>query len=301
MASISKLNLDDLIGRKVGSSTLLKEIARGGMGAVFAAYQGTLKRQIAVKILPKSLITPATAQIFQQEAEAAAILSHPNIIPIYEVGDTEEFLFFTMQLVRGQSLSYYIKKARKNVLPSKRTLPLKATLDILICVLDALDYAHKQEIIHRDIKPGNVLMEGHTGRPIIMDFGVAQVSRSSDEASSLIVGTPIYMPPEQILSSEVDGRADIYAAGTMLFEMLIPGPLFPGMHSIQDLLALKLKQKNRLFPKMPSEMNKKVNKEMDKILLKALSYDPDERYATSGEFRDRLKRYKNRNFNQVPY
>ncbi len=294
MASISEMNLSHLIGHKVGSSTILRELARGGMGAVFVAYQGTLKRQIAVKVLPKSILSPATAKIFQQEAEAAAILSHPNIIPIYEVGDTGNFLFFTMQLVRGKPLSYYIKRARKNVLPSKRTLPLNVTLKIMIAVLDALDYAHREDIVHRDIKPGNILIERHTGRPIIMDFGVAQVSRNPDETSSMIVGTPIYMPPEQILNAMVDGRADIYAAGTMLFEMLIPEPLFPGMNSIQDLLTMKLESKDRLFPHMPSERNPRLNKEMDDILLEALSYDPEIRYATCRDFRDALERYRDR-------
>jgi len=294
LASISEMNLSHLIGQKVGSSTILKELARGGMGAVFIAYQGTLKRQIAVKVLPKSILSPATANIFQQEAEAAAILSHPNIIPIYEVGDTGEFLFFTMQLVQGNPLSYYIKRARKNVLPSKRILPLKPTLEIVISVLDALDYAHSQDIVHRDIKPGNILIEGHTGRPIIMDFGVAQVSKSSDETSTMIVGTPIYMPPEQILNSKVDGRADIYATGTMLFEMLISEPLFPGMNSIQDLLTMKLERKGQLFAQMPSERNPKLNKEMDEILLEALSYDPEIRYAKCRDFRDALEHYRDR-------
>lgn len=294
LSSISEMNLSHLVGRKVGSSTILKEVARGGMGAVFAAYQETLKRQIAVKVLPKSILSPTTAGIFQQEAEAAAILSHPNIIPIYEVGDTGEFLFFTMQLVRGKPLSYYIKRAKKNVLPSKRTLPLKTTLGIVISVLDALDYAHSQDIVHRDIKPGNILIEGHTGRPIIMDFGVAQVSRNPDETSSMIVGTPIYMPPEQILNSKVDGRADIYATGTMLLEMLIPEPLFPGMNSIQDLLAMKLEKKDRLFPHMPSERNPRLKKEMDKILLEALAYEPEIRYAKCRDFREALERYRDR-------
>ena len=103
MVSLSNMNLNHLIGKKVGSSTLLAEIARGSMGAVFVGYQTSLKRQIAVKVLPKSIMTPQTARSFQQEAELAAILSHPNIIPVYEVGDAGDFLFLAMQLVKGQT------------------------------------------------------------------------------------------------------------------------------------------------------------------------------------------------------
>ncbi|MBC2745300.1 MAG: protein kinase, partial [Desulfosarcina sp.] len=123
MSTIGKLNLDHLVGRQVGTSVLMKKLGHGAMSAVFLAFQKTLKRQIAVKILPKSLMTEKTAAFFQQEAESAAILSHPHIIPVYEVGETEEFLFFTMQLVKGNELSYYIRQTRKNIVPSKRFMP----------------------------------------------------------------------------------------------------------------------------------------------------------------------------------
>ena len=285
------MNLSHLIGQKVGSSTLLAEIARGNMGAVFVGYQGSLKRQIAVKVVPKSIITPLTAKTFQQEAELAASLSHPNIIPVYEVGDAGDCLFLAMQLVKGKPLSYYIKRSHKNVLPSKRTLPLNITLKIIINVLNALDYAHTQSIIHRDIKPGNILIEDYKNRPIIVDFGLAKVSRMPDETATLVAGTPKYMAPEQILNSEVDGRADIYASATMLYEMLTPEPLFSDIKTIQDLLARKINQKDGLFAKMPSEMNPGLKQEMDRIISIALSFDPESRYATCREFRDQLERY----------
>jgi len=286
--------LDHLVGKRVGSSTLLREIARGGMSVVFAAYQNTLKRQIAVKILPKDLITPTTAEIFTQEAEAAAILSHPNIIPIYEVGDAGDFLFFTMQLVRGRALSEYIASARKNVLPSRRTLPIRATIRIITEVLDALEFAHSQDIIHRDIKPGNILIEAHTKRPIVTDFGVAQVSRNPLGGASMIVGTPLYMPPEQITNPEVDGRADIYATGTTMLEMLVPEPLFTGVGSVEKLFRLKLERKDGFYTKRPSELNPLLDGEIDQILLKALSYEREARYQTCQTFREDLERYVNK-------
>lgn len=294
LSTIASLKLDHLVGKKIGSSTLLREIARGGMSVIFAAYQNTLKRQIAVKILPKDLITLTTAEIFIQEAEAAAILSHPNIIPIYEVGDSGDFLFFTMQLVRGRALSEYITSARKNVLPSRRTLPIKTTIRIITSVLDALDYAHSQDIVHRDIKPGNILIEAHTKRPIVTDFGVAQVSTNGGQGFSMIVGTPLYMPPEQIMNPQVDGRADIYATGTMLLEMLAPEPLFTAFGSIEKLFKLKLERKNGLFAKLPSELNPLLHQEIDQIISKALSYERETRYQTCQAFRADLERYVER-------
>ena len=294
MASLKNMDLSHLIGKKVGSSTLLEELARGSMGAVFVGYQSSLKRQIAVKVVPKAIVTPLTAKVFQQEAELAAILSHPNIIPVYEVGDAGDFLFLAMQLVKGKPLSFFINRSRKNVLPSKRTLPLNITVKIIVSVLEALDYAHSQSIIHRDIKPGNILIEGYDNRPIIVDFGLAKAARTSDENSDLIGGTPKYMAPEQILNSDVDGRADIYATGTMLYEMLNPEPLFSNIDSIQDLLKEKINPNNELFVKKPSEMSSGINEEMDRILAKALSFEPDTRYATCREFREEVERYAGR-------
>lgn len=291
MASLNKIDLTHLIGQDVGSSTLLEEIARGSMGAVFIGYQKTLKRQIAIKVLPKAAITDLTAKIFQQEAELAAKLSHPNIIPVYEVGDTGDFLFLSMQLVKGQPLSEYIKSARKNLLPSKRTLPLGITFKTIISILNGLDYAHDQSIIHRDIKPGNILIEDHSSRPIIVDFGLAQTTRKTDGTAASIVGTPLYMAPEQILKPEVDRRADIYATATMLFEMLTPVPLFPDIDSSNELLKAKLVLKDNLFSKTPSEMNPNLNKEFDRVLLKALASEPENRYGTCHEFRDKLDEY----------
>jgi eukaryotic-like serine/threonine-protein kinase len=293
MKSIDELPLDHLVGMEVGTSTILKELARGGSAAVFIAFQRTLKRQIAIKILPKSLLTPETAERFQLEAESAAILSHPNIIPIYEVGETGDFLFIAMQLIQGRSLGQHIKAAKKHVLPSRRFIPLETTVTIMTQVLDGLDYAHHQGIIHRDIKPGNVLIESRSQRPIILDFGIAKVSRGLDNESSSIQGTPIYMPPEQIRNETADKRADVYASGIMLFEMLVSNLPLPRIDPV-DLLLLKLEQKDRLFKTKPSEMNPMVNPNMDRIVFKAIAFDPRERFASCAEFRQALLDYQNR-------
>ena len=292
MASIATMKLEHLAGREVGTSVLLRELARGGMAVIFLAYQKTLKRRIAVKILPKSLINEMSAEFFRQEAEAAAILSHPNIIPIYEVGSTGEFLFFTMQLVNGKSLLQYIKRAAKNPLPSKRFLPVDATLRIVIEVLDALDYAHRQEIIHRDIKSTNVLIESHTKRPIITDFGLAKVSRGPDENDSMLLGTPAYMAPEQIRKAPVDPRTDIYATGTMLFEMLVNRLPFPRARDVRDLLKAKLTLQDRFFTHRPSELNPSVTEALDRIVRKATAFHSEDRYASAREFKADLEEYR---------
>lgn len=297
MGSTANLNVEHLIGADVGTSTIIKELARGGMAIVFIAYQRTLKRQIALKVLPKSIMTARTAERFQQEAESAAILAHPNILPVYEVGETDEFLFLTMQLVQGISLAKRIDMARRHLLPSHRKLPVEETIRITSQVLDALGYAHEQEIVHRDIKPDNVLIEKHTDRPLISDFGLAKVLRGEDDTKPMIQGTPVYMPPEQIMGQDVDGRSDIYALGTMLFKMLSPDLPFPDFDSKLSLLKQKILRKNGIFLKTPSQLNDEVDADMDRIVSKATAYRPEDRYATCRDFLKDLKAYQNQHLN----
>ena len=267
MTSMAAFNAEPLIGTQVGTSTIMK-------------------------VLPKSLITPKSAELFQQEAEAVAILSHPNIIPVYEVGETDDFLFITMQLIQGNALSQYLQAAKKNPIPSKRTLPLAATLRVITQVLDALDYAHRQHIVHRDIKPGNILVEKDSRRPLLTDFGIVKVLNADTEATTVVHGTPIYMAPEQILGMEVDGRTDIYAAGTMLFQMLATDLPLPAFKKKTDLLKHKIMSKDDVFLKKPSEVNPAVDSEMDRIIQKATAFDPSRRYATCREFLNDLETYE---------
>ena len=292
MISIEKFDADHLIGKEIGSSVILSELARGGMAIVFIAYQRTLKRRIAVKILPKCLLTPEKAELFQQEAETAAILSHPNIIQILDVGDIDEFIFFTMQLIQGNPLTLFMDGAKKQVLPSKRFIPLKATIRLLIQILDGLDYAHQQGIIHRDIKPDNIMIEKHTQRPIITDFGVAKVLRDAKEDNSITRGSPLYMPPEQIINESIDNRSDIYAAGIMLFEMLVPELPLPKFESYEELLKIKILNKNGFFLKKPSDLNPFIDKRMDHIVQRAIAYEPEKRFASCREFKDSLQDYQ---------
>lgn len=292
------MNFDHLVGQQVGSAVLLRQLDRGAMSVVFVAYQKTLKRQIAVKILPKSLLTPRVAELFHQEAEAAAFLSHPCIIPVYEVGETEDFLFFTMQMVKGQSLAHYIQRARKNVIPSKRTMPIKSTLKIIVKVLDGLNYANDQGIIHRDIKPGNILIETHSQRPMITDFGVARSYSGSTDDSRILVGTPTYMAPEQIISGIVDHGVDIYTTGVMLYEMLVGRLPYPPYDSAIKLLKIKIRFQNRLFQKKPSQLNPAVDHELDNIVLKAVAYNKEARYTSCQAFAAAVEQYMQERYKQ---
>jgi serine/threonine protein kinase len=294
VASIKTMNFDHLVGQQVGTSVLLKKLDNGAMSVVFVAFQKTLKRQIAVKILPKVLLTPKMADFFQQEAESAAFLSHPCIIPIYEVGQTNEFLFFTMQLIKGKSLAQYIRRARKNVVPSKRMLPVRESLKIIVKILDGLDYANNAGIVHRDIKPGNILIEDHSKRPVVTDFGVARSYGGSGDDTRMLVGTPTYMAPEQIVSNLVDGRADVYAAGVMLFEMLVGQLPYPPYDSAVKLLKIKLRLQDRIFLKRPSELNRYADTDLDDIVLKAVAYHKERRYATCREFAKDIEAYLKR-------
>ncbi len=262
------------------------------MAVVFIGYQRTLKRRIAVKVLPKINLDRHKIESFQTEAEAAAILSHPHIIPIYEVGETEDFLFFTMQLVQGTALSDILRNAQKQILPGKRIPPTTQTVKTIIQILDALDYAHGQDIIHLDIKPGNIMVEKHTSRPLITDFGVARILGGQISAGPIAAGSPLYMAPEQIIDSKVDGRTDIYATGMMLFDMLVAELPIPKFESYKALLEYKLLNEEGFFLLQPSEINPVLGKDMDKIIKKATAYKPENRYATCSEFIKDLQGYE---------
>jgi len=175
MANIASLDLSQFIGVNIGTVTLVKLLGQGAMGAVFIGYQATLKRQVAVKILPKSLASSANAQqMFRDEAETVGILNHPNIVPVYEMGETADFFFQVMQLVVGHDLRTIIAKARKHPVPTKRILPVSETVSYIRQILDALGYAHDEGVFHQDIKPANILVDDRFKRALVADFGIAR-------------------------------------------------------------------------------------------------------------------------------
>lgn len=290
--ALHRISLDHLIGSTLGSCKVLKEIGRGGMGVVFLGYQATLKRPVAIKVLPKeAIVDPLAALRFRQEAETAAILNHANIIPIYEIGETKELYFMVMQLVRGVSLAQMMENVRKHPLPSRRLFPLNEGIRILLQVLDGLAYAHEEEVVHRDIKPANIMIEAKTRRVLISDFGIARELRGEDLDKGRSFGTPLYMAPEQALGQHVDGRADIYAVGVILFEMAVPAlPIYP--EPVEKLKQRKLKEPLGMFSRRPSECHPRVNKELEEIILKAIALMPEERFQNCREFAAALEDYR---------
>lgn len=291
MSSIASFDANQLIGMNVGGATLLRELARGNMGLVFTAYQHSLKRQIAVKVLPKCMYTEESVCLFTQEAEAVAGLSHPNIMPIYEIGKTEGFRYFTMQLIDGISLAALLRKIAKNMVPSRRVLPIRTSLAIIRQILEALSYAHKHGVVHRDIKPENILMLADSNIPVIADFGISRIVSSQADALQLPRGSPLYMAPEQILSSDADARADIYAAGVLLFRLLVKELPIISYSSADDLLKAKVMGEG-IFVRAPSQVEPRLNLDMDAIVGTATAHDPMARYPSCKDFLTALTEYE---------
>lgn len=294
MMDIRTASMDHLAGATLGTSKIVKELGRGSMGFVFVGYQTTLKRPVAIKVLPKAMIRdPVAAERFRQEAETAAILSHPNIISIFEVGENDELFFMVMQLVRGSALSDLIERVRKYPVPSRRVLPLGEAFRLLYQILDGLGYAHEEEIIHRDIKPSNILLEAKTKRALISDFGIARELRAEDLDQGKVLGTPLYMAPEQAAGKDADRRADIYAVGVMLFEMAA-GDLPIYDEPLPKLRQRKLTEPLGFFSKPPSEVNQRVDARLEEIILRAMALDPEDRYPTCHDFIMDLQDYQDR-------
>jgi tRNA A-37 threonylcarbamoyl transferase component Bud32 len=250
------------------------------MGVVYKARQRSLGRTVALKtILDGRLGSEAAVQRFRREARAAAGLDHPNIVPIYEVGQCDGRHYFTMALVDGSSLLALVKKDGPPALP--------AAVAIVLAVAEAVDYAHTQGIIHRDLKPDNILMD-RQGRPRVTDFGLARSlqEEGGPTASGDVLGTPNYMAPEQGMGkSELIGpAADIYALGGILYFLLTGRAPFRGASSLEVLYQV-LEQP----PVPPRQLNARVPEGLQAVCLKCLEKDPARRYATASELARALR------------
>ena len=264
------------------------------MSAVFLAFQKSLKRQIAVKVLPKSLLTEKSAAFFSTGGRIGGHSGASNIIPVYEVGETHDFLFSPCSWSRATRCPTISGRPKRISCPPNDSCRLPTIISLMRKILDALAYAHDNDIVHRDIKPDNIMIENHSKRPLITDFGVARVSRTTSKSDRLLLGTPIYIAPEQILSGTVDGRADMYSAGVMMMEMLMAKLPYPPYQTAMDLLKMKLSLKEKIFRQRPSEVHPIANRALDEILFKALAFDPDQRYPSCREFAVQLEHFRKR-------
>lgn len=266
--------------RYFGDYAILEEIARGGMGVVYKARQLTLDRLVALKvILEGDFASEAAVRRFRREAEAAAQLDHPNIVPIYEVGEHEAFHYFTMKLIDGRTLS----EARATIGSDQRE-----TARLVAKIARAVDYAHRCGVVHRDLKPANILVDAK-GEPHVTDFGLAR--RIGHEprltVTDAIIGTPHYMAPEQAAGQPVLTTAvDVYAIGAILFELLAGRPPFRGKSAMETLRQVIEEEPSKL-----SSVRRDVDRDIEAITHHCLEKLPENRYRTAGELADDLEHF----------
>ncbi len=257
------------LGKRVGNCFLEKLLGEGGMGVVYLARHLTLNKQVAVKILRSDRTGKAQRQRFLKEARAVAMLEHPNVVPVYDAGEQGGLPYLVMQYVPGQSL------ARR--LGSRGTLPLSESLRICRATLEGLKHAHEKGIIHRDIKPDNILV-GNDGRVKLVDFGLARLLEGDPNlsATGVILGSPHYMSPEQALGGPLDARTDLYSMGATLF-LLVTGRLpFRGRTAME--LVYKI-SKNPLTP--PIELNPVISPQLSKFICSLMQKKPGDRIESA--------------------
>jgi WD40 repeat protein len=278
-----------------GDYELLEEIARGGMGVVFRARQISLNRTVALKLITAGhLATEAAVKRFHLEAEAAARLDHPNIVPIYEIGEHEGHHYFSMKLVEGGTLAARMSKdqSRMKNQDSKRSpepVDLRRSASIIATVARAVHYAHQRGILHRDLKPGNILLD-ECGEPHVTDFGLAKRIEhdSSLTYSGMVMGTPSYMSPEQAAgkNTELTTASDLWSLGAILYELLTGQSAFRGASPVETLRHVMEQE-----PKKSSALNPAVDRDLETITLKCLEKDPARRYASATALADDLEHW----------
>lgn len=274
------IKAEALVGTVLGTCTLQQLIGHGGMGAVYLAQQSRPRRQVAVKVLlPSTSLKPhhlaAFLERFRRETDAAASLEHPNIMPVYEYGEREGLAYLVMPYVSGGTL--------RDLMEGEVALTLPKVVNYLEQLADALDFAHARGVIHRDIKPANILLTPE-GRLLLTDFGLVKVIAAGQEPQARLtgagapVGTPDYMSPEQVMGGEVDGRADQYSLGIILYQMVTGTTPFQGETPMQ-IAAQQL----HMQPPSPRLFRPDLPVVVEQVMLKAMSKRPGDRYTNAQE------------------
>jgi serine/threonine protein kinase len=274
--------------RRIGKYIVQRELGRGGMGAVYLAEQPGLGREVAIKeLILSAAADPVALKRFMQEAQVMARTSHPNLVQVHDLEQIGDANYIVLEFVRGKSLRDSLNQG---------VLPLPQTFAVMHGVLQALDYAHKRAIVHRDMKPENVLLSDE-GDVKVADFGIARLMDDSGAGSTATktgttVGTPQYMSPEQVASSKVDGRSDLYSAGIMFYELVVGQPPFTA--SDADGPFTLMAKHVQAPPKPPSVHRPGLDMGLEEVILKSLSKRPEERYQTGQEFDDAMTRIADR-------
>ena len=275
--------MPNLIGKSLGRYHILEQLGEGGMATVYKAFDTRLEREVAIKVVRRKAFPEEKLdrilKRFEREAKALAKLNHPNIIPIIDSGEEDGTPFLVMGYIPGGTLKGRLKS---------KPLAWQESARFLAPIARALDYAHKQGIVHRDIKPSNILITDEN-QPMLTDFGIARILQTEETldltGTGMGVGTPEYMAPEQGLGHKVDHRADIYALGIVLYEMVTGRKPFQA----DTPMAVVIKHINDPLPR-PTQFVQNLPRDVERILLKALAKDPVNRYQRMGEFAIALER-----------
>ncbi len=276
------MSSDTFLSKKIGRYQVREKIGVGGMARVYKAWDANLDRTVAIKILHEHLADDTTfKERFEREAKFIASFSHPNIVQVFDFNivkeNGQEVCYMVMPFIPGKSL----KELLEDLVEKGERLSQERVRDIILDVCAALSYAHGRGMVHRDVKPANILFNEH-GQAVLSDFGIARlVEGASFTQEGATVGTPTYLSPEQAAGMPVDGRADLYAVGIMLYEMLAGQPPFTADSNI----SLILKHMNAPVPPI-HEYLKDENPAIEMIIFKALAKNPDDRYQTAQELAD---------------